>query len=122
MLVREAASAWWCARDSTLSAVAVGERWSAAVAVRTGTWPLEAVAAFEVDSVLGGPGSAAIGVRPLRDTVGAAYRGFVGTVHLATDSLLGGSIEAAVVSSLGDTLRLTGSLAGIRVRTGRCPS
>lgn len=114
-LVDAPAHAAACPRDTSLVVVALTGRATAAVAART-LWPLGATTTFSVQNALGAPGTAAVAVRELHDSIAAAVVAVRGTVSLTPGDRLSGRIDAVAEDTAGTELRLSGRLSGIAVR------
>ena len=86
-LVDAAARVRYCARDSVLWLVAVGDRWTGAISMRTAQ-PFGRH--FVIGPGLAGLDSAAIAARPIADSVGPAVIANRGTLEVSgRDSLAG---------------------------------
>ena len=109
----------WCAADTALTIVGSDRSWSVAVAVRT-PWPARSQE-FALDSAIGGPGTAAIAIRPLRDSIGVALSAVRGTLKLNAGARAAGTLDF-VATGGRDTVRLTGSLSSALVTPGGCPA
>jgi hypothetical protein len=114
-LVDAPARAAACLQDTSVVAVVLTGRASAAVAART-LWPLDSTTTFSVQNALGAPGTAAVAVRELHDTIATAVVAVRGTVWLAPGDRLSGRIDAVAEDAAGTELRLSGRLSGIAVR------
>jgi len=119
VLLDQAAVARFCALDSTLSIVAVGQDWSAAVALRS-AWPL-ATTSFPVASPLGAAGSGAVAARPITDTTEIALIGGSGTITVTPGEVLAGRLTVDVSADSGATIRLDGRFEDLTVRMDGCP-
>ena len=114
-LVDAPVRARYCPRDSVLWLVAVGNRRTAAVSMRAGKpWPKH----FTVTERLGGPDSAAIGARPIADSIGTAIIAQGGTIDLDGDSLQGRF--ALVTTADSTTQRYSGTFRAMRADTTGC--
>jgi hypothetical protein len=101
-----------------LSIVAVGDAWSAALALRT-AWPAP-TRHFTLDSLPVVIGTAAFAARPLRDSVRAALVAHGGSVDLDAGPSLAGhfTAETGVDSA---RVRVSGRFEGMRPDTNGCP-
>lgn len=108
-----------CPRDTSVVAVVVTGHVTAAVAART-LWPLDSATTFTVQNALGAPGTAAVAVRELRDTIATAVVAVRGTVQLEPGDRLSGRIDAVAEDTAGTAVRLSGRLTNIAVRR-ECP-
>lgn len=108
-----------CPRDTSVVAVVVTGRVTAAVAART-LWPLDSATAFTVQNALGTPGTAAVAVREVRDPLARAVVAVRGTVRLEPGDRLTGRIDAVAVDSAGTAVHLSGRLTNVAVRR-ECP-
>jgi len=115
-LVDAPARAASCLQDTSLVAVVLSGRVTAAVAART-LWPLGSTTTFSVQNALGAPGTAAVAVRQLHDTIATAIVAVRGTVWLTPGDRLSGRIDAVAEGAGGTELRLSGRLSGIAVRS-----
>jgi hypothetical protein len=109
----------WCASDTTLTIVGADRSWSVAIAVRT-PWPPRSLE-FTLDSAVSGAGSAAIAIRPLKDSIGVAMTAVRGTLKLSTGDRAAGTLDI-VAAGEHDTVRLAGTLTAARVTPGGCPA
>jgi len=115
-LVDGPAVARFCARDSILSVVVLGDRWNAALALRT-AWPL--TRHFSLDTLPDGIGTAAVGARSVKDSVGVALVSRSGSVELDAGALLAGHFTAE--AGLDSTrVTLTGRFEGVKPDTTSC--
>ena len=114
-LVDAPVRARYCPRDSVLWLVAVGDRWTAALSMRTGRpWS----AHFTVAGRLGGLDSAAIGARPIADSIGTAIIAQRGTIDLEGDSVRGRfRFDTKVDSAMQ---RYSGTFRAMRTDTTGC--
>jgi len=119
VLLDQSAVARFCALDSTLSIVAVGEDWSAAVALRS-AWPLVATS-FPVTSPLGDAGSGAVAARPLTDTTESAIIAGSGTITVTPGDMLAGRLAVDVTPDSGAVIHLDGRFEELTVRMDGCP-
>ena len=110
--------ATFCAADTTLTIVGADRSWSVALALRT-PWP-PASRQFVVDSAIGGAGTAALAMRPLQDSIGAAVMAVRGSVSLDAGARLSGALDLVVVRR--DTLHLVGSFTAVTPASGGCPA
>jgi hypothetical protein len=111
--------ATYCAADTTLTIVGADRSWSVAVALRT-PWPARSLE-FTLDSSLGGPGTAAVAIRPLSDSIGVAMTAVRGSLKLDAGARASGTLDF-VVTGTSDTLRLVGVLTAASVAPGGCPT
>ncbi len=109
----------YCAADTTLTIVGADRSWSVAVALRT-PWPARSLE-FTLDSSVGGLGTAAIAIRPLRDSIGVAMIAVRGSLKLDAGAQASGTMDF-VVAGASDTLRVVGSLTAASVAPGGCPA
>lgn len=114
-LVDAAARGSSCEADTTVVAVVLTGRVSAAVAARS-RWPLQRARTFAVQGSLGPTGTAAVAIRPLGDSVGAAVVAMRGTLRLEPGDRINGVVDAIVLDTAGEEERITGSLRDIAVR------
>jgi hypothetical protein len=112
------AEAAFCAADSTLRITGADRSWSAAIALRT-TWPATSLE-FAIDSLIGGPGSAAVAARPIRDSVGMALVAVRGLLRLAGRTRVAGTVDL-LARGATDTVRLKGSFEAPSAVPGGCP-
>ena len=120
-LLEVSVQALFCAADTTLSIVGADRSWSAAIALRT-TWP-SSDREFTIDSMVRGLGSAAVGARPLDDSVGAALTSLHGTVLLVSDAdRVAGTLDLVARDAKGDTVRLAGRFDAPAATPGGCPA
>ena len=112
------AEAAFCAADSTLRITGADGSWTAAIALRT-TWPAPSLE-FAIDSVVGGPGSAAVTARSIRDSVGTALIAVRGSLHLAGRTRVMGTVDL-LARGASDTVRLAGTFEAPSVVPGGCP-
>jgi len=111
--------ATYCAADTTLTIVGADRSWSVAIALRT-PWPSRSLE-FALDSMVGGPGTAAVAIRPLKDSVGIAMTTVSGSLKLDAGPKASGRLDL-VAKSDRDTVRLVGTLAAVSVAPGGCPT
>ena len=109
----------YCAADTTLIVVGADRSWSVALALRT-PWPARSLA-FTVDSAVTRSGTAAIAIRPLRDSVGVAMKAVRGSLTLSAGARVSGTMDF-VAAGARDTLHLLGSLTAPSVTPGGCPT
>jgi hypothetical protein len=112
------AEAAFCAADSTLRITGADRSWTAAIALRT-AWPATTLD-FAIDSVMDGPGSAAVAARPIRDSVGTALVAVRGSLHLAGRTRVAGTVDL-LARGATDTMRLVGSFEVPSAVPGGCP-
>jgi hypothetical protein len=120
ILLEGPADAAWCDRDSAVALVVTGREWVLALVVRS-VWPLDTAATFAMDSTLGGVGSAALALRPVGDSVRAAYLGRAGSLRLQAGAVLKGDFDARATTTAGDSLAVRATLASVIVRNDGCP-
>ncbi|MFI5206866.1 MAG: hypothetical protein ACHQX4_02510 [Gemmatimonadales bacterium] len=109
----------YCAADTTLTIVGADRSWSVAVALRT-AWPARSLE-FALDSAVGGSGTAAVAIRPLRDSIGVAMLAVRGSLKLDAGPKVSGTMDF-VAAGARDTLHLVGSLTAPSVTPGGCPT
>ena len=116
-----AARGAYCPDDTTLALVAVGDRWTAALSLRT-PWPAAAADTFTVVAAAGGAGSARAAVRPVSQEVGMALVGARGLVRLRPGRTASGTFDFTAPTGPGsrDSVRVTGTFAGVPVRADLC--
>ena len=115
-LVNAGVRAAFCARDSSLSLVAVDRAWIMAMRLRTG-WP--ATGHFTIDTLAVFTGTARLAARPVRDSIGAAIVAARGSIDMAAGARLGGQFAAE--SGRDSTLvRLSGHFADVVADTTAC--
>ena len=117
-IVDGAASARYCDRDSTLTIISIGSRWSAVIGMRT-TWP--PVRRFTVDTAIGLIGTAAVAARAVNDSAPPALISRSGTLELDTTEVLSGrfTVETGRESTL---VGLSGRFLGLRRDSIGCPA
>lgn len=109
----------YCAADTTLMIVGADRSWSVALALRT-QWPAHSPE-FTLDSIVGGPGTGAVAIRAVGDSIGVAMTAARGSVKLGSVNGLSGTLDL-VATGGRDTLRLVGSLSAASVAPGGCPT
>ncbi|MFI5279044.1 MAG: hypothetical protein ACHQU1_01005 [Gemmatimonadales bacterium] len=109
----------YCALDTTLTIVGADRSWSVALALHT-PWPARSLA-FTIDSAVDGSGTAAIAIRPLRDSIGIAMTAVRGSLTLRDGRRVSGTMDF-VAAGARDTLHLVGSLTAASVTPGGCPT
>lgn len=115
-LVDAAARGSYCASDSTIVIITLGDRWVAGVAAR-GAWPPGSPRAFTIRPTVEGPGTAAAAVRPMADSVGAALVAASGTLRLEARQRATGHFEAAAAEgqAAGSPVRLVGDFRDVAI-------
>ena len=101
----------WCAADSMLAAVAIGEAWLGALAVRT-PFPLEVADTFPILAQGDGPGVARLALRARGETAQPAWNADSGQVLVERGAELRLRFEARAVQDPQDTMRVQGELSG----------
>jgi hypothetical protein len=109
----------YCAADTTLTIIGADRSWSVALALRT-AWPARSLE-FTLDSAVGGPGTAALAIRPLGDSIGVAMSALHGTLKLDAGPKIKGTMSFSAARA-HDTLRLLGTLTASSVTPGGCPT
>lgn len=109
----------YCAADTTLTIIGADRSWSVVLAVRT-PWPARSLE-FTFDSTVGGPGTAAVAIRPLGDSIGVAMSALRGSLKLDAGPKVSGTMNF-VAAGARDTLRLLGTLTASSVTPGGCPT
>lgn len=108
----------YCAADTTLMVVGADRSWSVALALRT-PWPARSPE-LTLDSIVGGPGTGAVAIRAVGDSIGVALTAMRGSVKLGAGRTLSGTLDF-VATGGRDTVRLVGSLTAASVTPGGCP-
>ncbi len=86
------AKAFYCAGDSLLVVLAIGDRWSGGLTVR-GRFPLDSARTFTVHPAVAGEGTASVALRSVVDSVHTALLGSRGTVRLEPGPAATGRFE-----------------------------
>jgi hypothetical protein len=111
-----------CAIDSTVAVVAVGSEWSTALALRA-PWPVDSPLVLTVAPRPTAVGTAALAVRQVRDTVGAAHVAQRGSPRLEPGAELSGEFEvvAAPQAPAADSGRFVGRFPAMPLTVDLCP-
>lgn len=115
-LVDADATARYCERDSVLTIISIGSRWSAVIGMRT-TWP--PIRQFTADTAVGGIGTAAVAARIVNDSASPAFISRSGTLELDSADVLSGRFTVETGRDSG-VVSLSGRFQGLRRDSTGC--
>jgi hypothetical protein len=102
-----------CDAESLITIMAIGSRFSGAIALRAENGAGLAAGEFEVRSSATGLGTAAVAFRPLAESLGSAVVSLGGTVWIEQTDPLSGRFEVVVEGTEGRSDTLAGSFGGL---------
>jgi hypothetical protein len=118
VLLDAVASARYCERDSVLTILGIGDRWSAVIGMRT-AWP--PAREYRADTIVGELGTAAFAARMVGDSADPALRSSSGRVELDSGEVLSGRFTVEWGSD-SSAMTLAGRFQGLRRDSIGCAS